>query len=77
MLTKNAIKTLSKYGNVEETHSGFITVIGDQYVEVNTYGKDEVSSIRVVGLDDTDDSQSDYCAGTWMPNLKQAIECCV
>ena len=77
MLTKNAIKTLSKYGNVEETDSGFITVIGDQYIEVNTYGEDTISSIRVVGLNDTDDSQSDYCAGTWTPNLKIAIASCV
>lgn len=77
MKTKTAIKRLSKIGTIEETDSGFITVIGDQYIEINTYGEEEVSSIRVVGLDDTDDSQSDYCAGTWMPNLKTAIGCCV
>ena len=77
MKTINAIKRLSNYGEIEETHSGFLVVINDQYIEVNTYGGDEVSSIRVVGLDDTDDSQADYCAGTWMNNLKQAIECCV
>ena len=79
MLTKNAIKELSKHGDVRKTRESFWATINDHHIEVMTYGSGEVRLIKVVNIN----SHHLQRLGVrdpvviWMHDLKSAIGCCV
>lgn len=75
----HAVKKLSKYGEVKKSTYGnnTYTVTKDGYeVKVMANGGDysgEVAVIRVRGINDIDDFQTDYHAGVFADNISQAI----
>lgn len=78
MKLTNAIKTLAKHGEVKQDGNLFSAVIGRHVVEFMANGRiDEntsITCIRTRRVNDSDDSMTDYSAGVWCNNLKQAIQ---
>lgn len=77
MKLTNAIKKLSKHGDVKQDGNLFSAVIGQHVVEFMANGRIEedtnITCIRTRRLSDQDDSMTDYCGGVWCNNLSQAI----
>jgi hypothetical protein len=77
MKLKNAIKKLSKHGEVKQDGNLFYAKVGKHAVEFMANGRiDEattITCIRARRINDLDDSMSDYSAGVWCDNLTQAI----
>lgn len=76
MTTANAIKKLSKYGEVKNNGNHYCAVIGEKEVSFYRNGPEMTDSaicFRVRRLNDHDDSNADYTAGSFRDNLTQAI----
>lgn len=76
MKTINAIKTLEKAGfKVVSPYKGFFSAYSPSGKNVVEFlDQDDVMlCVKVRRVNDVDDSQTDYAAGMWCQNLKQAI----
>jgi len=73
----NAIKKLSKYGEVRVNGQEHSTIINGIEVSFMVNGRIEddygITCINVRNINDENDSMTDYCAGTFCDNLTQAI----
>ncbi|MDY0238507.1 MAG: hypothetical protein RBS42_06615 [Campylobacterales bacterium] len=78
MKLTNAIKKLSKHGEVKQNGNLFWAEIGGYAVEFMANGRiDEdttITCIRARRKNDLDNSMTDYSAGVWCDNLTQAIK---
>lgn len=76
MKTANAIKTLEKSGfKVVTPYKGFYSAISPSGKNVVEFldQNDVMLCVKVRGVDDADDHHTDYAAGVWCNNLKQAM----
>lgn len=77
MKLKNAIKKLSKFGEVKNQDGIYWAEDKGQVVEFIINGRIEddrnITCIRVRGAKDEDDIMTDYWGGVWCDNLSQAI----
>jgi hypothetical protein len=74
MTIKNAIKKLEKFGKVTEQAGEWRAVRAGYEVSFLRNGRgDEATCYRTRRVTDHDDSQSDYFAGSFWPNITQAI----
>lgn len=77
MKLQNAIKKLSKHGEIKQNGRSFNLVIGTQVIEFRANGAVEenpnITCIRVRNNKDNDDVMTDYSAGVWCDNLSQAL----
>lgn len=77
MTLQNAIKKLSKLGEVKQDGRRFSFEFGKEVIEFRANGDVEenpnITCIRVRNKNDKDDSMSDYSAGVWCDNLNQAL----
>ena len=78
MTVKNAVKKLSKLGKVEINGMQAWVIYGNREISFCSnggWGEDRtVVAIRVRGLSDHDDIQSDYCAGSFYDTITSAIK---
>ena len=78
MTATNAIKKLEKAGfKVETVYRKFQASNASTPCVIEFFkngGSEEIVCINVRRHNDNHDSQSDYCAGVWASNIKQAIE---
>jgi len=78
MKLKNAIKKLEKFGEVQVNGSEYSVVKDGREVSFMVNGRIEddlnIMCIRGRGVNDHDDSMTDYCAGVWYDNLTQATK---
>lgn len=80
MTVSNAIKKLTKHGEVKHNGRQFWVVIGSEMVGFIANGdpNDPETTITcegVKGVNDHSEPQSDYCAWTYFSNLTQALNC--
>lgn len=76
MKTANAIKTLEKAGfEVVSPYKGFYSAYSPSGRNVIEFlDQDAVMlCVKVRGVKDVDDHHTDYAAGSWCKNLKQAM----
>lgn len=76
MKTANAIKTLEKAGfKVVSPYHRFYSALSPSGKNVVEFlDQDDVMlCVKVRRVNDVDDSQTDYAAGSWCKNLKQAM----
>ena len=78
MKLTSAIKKLSKLTKVEKNGGRYSGVINGNIIEFRAYNSQEedtgIICIRVRGIQDEDDSMTDYSAGVWCSNLTHAIK---
>lgn len=78
MKLSNAIKKLSKHGEVNQDGALFWAEINKHVVEFMVNGRVEeardITCIRCRGVNDNDDLMTDYWGGVWCDNLTQAIK---
>ncbi|MCK9473350.1 hypothetical protein [Sulfurimonas sp.] len=78
MKLTNAIKKLSKYGEVKQDGNLFWAEIKSYVVQFRANGPIEEGTtargFRVKSKNDEDDIMTDYFAGVWCDNLTQAIK---
>jgi len=72
---KRGFRDCTAYGKPGEIYEwGFIARLPGSHRRIDaTRQNDEVCTMRVIRDNDHDDSQSDYCAGTWVETIKRAI----
>ena len=77
MQLANAIKKLSKFGEIHQNGSLYWATINNHVVEFMRNGRLEddygITCIRVRRATDKDDSMIDYFCGVWCDSLTQAI----
>jgi hypothetical protein len=77
MKVANATKKLAKAGfDVKTAGSRIIAKMGRNVIEATANGgdyADEIATIRVRSVCDTDHIETDYFAGTYCDNISQAI----
>ena len=77
MKLTNAIKKLSKFGEVQQNGQLFWVQKNQKVIEFMANGKinnnTNITCIRVRYAKDEDDTMTDYFSGTWCDNLTQAI----
>ncbi len=74
MKVSNAIKKLSKYGNVTQDGQFFRIIQDTREIQFARNGSSEdIICIRVRSIHDKDDFMTDYHAGTFCDNITQAI----
>lgn len=78
MTLTNAIKKLSKYGEVKKYNGIYTAVKNGVAVEFMRNGRLEdnypICAVRVYGVKDKDDNMTDYSAGIWCKTLTKAIK---
>ena len=77
MKLSNAIKKLSKIGEVKQDVNLFWVELNEKVIEFMLNGSIEddshITCIKVRDKESLDDAMSDYSAGVWCDNLTQAI----
>jgi hypothetical protein len=77
MTLANAIKKIEKAGFNVENINGIYRAskpTAPRVIEFFRNGRsDEITCINVRRLNDNHDSMTDYCAGSWVNNITQAI----
>lgn len=77
MRLTNAIKKLSKYGQVQQNGGEFYTVINGQVVSFRANGRIETDTIAICfhvrRVGDNSDAMTDYFPGTFTGNLTGAL----
>tara|TARA_R110000868_G_scaffold212059_3_gene462105 strand:+ start:456 stop:698 length:243 start_codon:yes stop_codon:yes gene_type:complete len=76
MKTANAIKTLEKAGfKVVSPYKGFFSALSQSGKNVIEFlDQDDVMlCVKVRGVKNVDDHHTDYAAGSWCKNLRQAM----
>lgn len=78
MKLSNAVKKIEKLGKVIICGQQYSVQVGNQVLSFMANGRiDENTNICAVNLrwiSDESDVYSDYCAGTFYPNISQAIK---
>lgn len=77
MKLENAIKKLSKHGEVKQNGGSFWAEVNNHVIQFMANGRIEegrhIICLRVRNKKDHDDSMTDYCAGVWCDNMSQAL----
>ena len=76
MKLQNALNKLNKLGlSVKQDGQFFTTRLNRYNLEFAKNGSsDDITCIRVLGINEKDDILQDYCAGVFCDNLSQAIK---
>lgn len=78
MTLNNALKKLSRYGEVKQNGRHFSMESDNQVIEFYANGNIEenptITCIRIRRKNDHDDSMTDYSAGVWCDNITQALK---